>query len=146
MKILLWLPFLLAGWSCRVAQKGDKEIIMASLERTPCFGTCKAYRVAIYPDGQAVYEGKEHVARMGQHKAKLSKKELKELTALFEQYRIFNFKDTYESAMSDLPTTYLHYSHGGQTKDITDYDRAPRELRELEKAFDQLIESYEWKK
>src|SRR4051794_460293 len=102
MKILLWLSLLLAGSSCRVAHQGDKATILASLERTPCFGTCPAYRVAIYSDGQAIYEGKQHAARLGQYGVKLSKKQLKELTALFERYQIFNFKDTYESSMSDL--------------------------------------------
>ena len=35
------------------------------LERTLCYGTCPAYTVSAYADGRVVFEGREHVARVG---------------------------------------------------------------------------------
>ena len=37
-----------------------------TLERTPCFGTCPVYTVAISRSGEVTFDGKRHVAHTGQ--------------------------------------------------------------------------------
>jgi hypothetical protein len=36
-----------------------------TLERTPCFGTCPVYQVAISRSGMVRFVGKQHVTRQG---------------------------------------------------------------------------------
>jgi biotin carboxylase len=38
---------------------------VVTLERTVCYGTCPAYTVAAYADGRVVFDGRDHVARVG---------------------------------------------------------------------------------
>ena len=41
----------------------ERESITYSTD--PCFGTCPVYSVTVMPDGEGVFEGKQHVARIG---------------------------------------------------------------------------------
>lgn len=41
----------------------ERESITYSTD--PCFGTCPVYSVSVTPDGGGVFEGKQHVARIG---------------------------------------------------------------------------------
>ena len=44
-------------------REGDDVVI--TLERTPCFGTCPVYTLAVQGDGTVVYEGKDFVKTKG---------------------------------------------------------------------------------
>lgn len=41
----------------------ERESITYSTQ--PCFGTCPVYEVTVGPEGEGVFDGKQHVARMG---------------------------------------------------------------------------------
>ncbi|MEO6038174.1 MAG: DUF6438 domain-containing protein, partial [Saprospiraceae bacterium] len=42
-----------------------KRSVVASLRRTACFGSCPVFSVEIWSDGQVIWQGERHVARIG---------------------------------------------------------------------------------
>ena len=44
--------------------------LVASLQRSPCFGYCPTFKIELFSDGKAYYHGTGHVARMGNYTAK----------------------------------------------------------------------------
>ena len=58
--------------SCKSKEKMSQSnssvadtILLASIERTPCFGKCPTYKISIYQSGYVIYEGKQHVKNIG---------------------------------------------------------------------------------
>ncbi len=69
--------------------------------------------------------------------------------ALLEQFKnanFFAFEKAYRAAVSDLPTTYLFFSHEGKSKKIMDYYGAPESLKTLENLVADLVNELEWVK
>ena len=52
------------------AAKADS--LFFSIERTPCFGACRAYSIKIYRSGFATYEGRMNVDLMGTHSTRIA--------------------------------------------------------------------------
>ncbi|MBK8499497.1 MAG: hypothetical protein IPL52_11950 [Flavobacteriales bacterium] len=45
------------------------DSLFFTIERTPCFGTCKAYRIEVYRSGYATYNGRSNMEKQGPHSA-----------------------------------------------------------------------------
>src|SRR3954462_14336857 len=55
--------------------KGRAPVVTEiGLERTPCFGTCPAFRVVIKSDGSVRYNGGEHAKLVGERTGKVSQR------------------------------------------------------------------------
>ena len=165
-KILLALSIsiLLSLFSCKQIQKssktkqdkstsagnkkkaGKKEDIFAILERTPCFGTCPVYKLIIYPDGHAVYEGFQHVTHTGKYTTTFTKEELKAIADKAESINYFKLKNNYDSPVTDFPTTVTSLTINGKTKTISNRANAPAELREFEIYLEKLFKDKPLKK
>lgn len=130
---------------CATINQSDNSPLI-SLEKTRCFGTCPVYTLEIYEDGAAVLIGKENFDKIGEYRAALSKKQVKELVKEFRAKDFFGFEDNYTSSVSDLPTTYLSFTDKGKTKKITNYDQAPESLKELEAKVEAYIGILTWRK
>ncbi len=126
------IPILLIS-SC-ASQKGlTEEDLVISIEATPCMGDCPVYRAEIYSNGLVIYEGREHVERIGLYTGRLSRKELKQIRLAFDEAGFFSMEDEYVEPWTDLPTVWVYYSDGTRQKKIKDYSGAPEVLKELEK-------------
>jgi hypothetical protein len=98
---------------------GDFEI---SLERTPCFGFCPAYKVTIKNNGDVEFEGYSSVDSMGGHDYKISKDDVKKLKSTVESSKFFQLKNSYENFnVTDLPGSSISVTLGGRTKSIKMY-------------------------
>jgi hypothetical protein len=51
----------------RFGGPGKTDSLFFSMERTPCFGQCKAYRINVYRSGYATFEGRSNVELEGMH-------------------------------------------------------------------------------
>lgn len=145
MKIFFWLIVLgsLSVMSCESNNYADSVIEMNT---TPCFGACPVYDITIKGDGTVLYDGKQYAHREGKHTKQLTKVETKDLFDAFVAANFFEFEDKYTSNISDLSTTYISFTHDGQTKKIEDYYGAPDALDNLENKIIALAKSDGWEK
>jgi type IV pilus biogenesis protein CpaD/CtpE len=125
-----------------------------TLERTPCFGGCPVYRVAVSRSGAISYEGKAHVRRVGAATDQIQAERVEALLSELEAAGYFSFADHYTPAQptcgrysTDSPTAITTVRLNGRTKRIEhDYgcDAAPGALVALEQRIDEVLDSAQW--
>ena len=71
------------------ASVGEPMKLRVRLERTVCFGTCPAYAVVIDGAGRVEWTGIAHVAAMGRRTARISRRELEELSRRLDRAQFF---------------------------------------------------------
>ena len=124
---------------------GGEQISEMTLERTPCFGTCPAYRVTLRRDGTATYVGLEYVERKGTYSGKFYGFE--RLAQLIEARGFFDLKDNYAINATDLPSTITSVVRAGRRKTVNNYGGAgPLELWGIEEAIDGVVSNTKWQK
>lgn len=129
-------------------QRGTSELL-AAIRRTPCFGLCPAYSVAIYRDGVVEYRGRGNVRTLDTVLGQLSVDRLRALEEQFARADFLTLRKRYvETDCMGLPTVYVWYRPlGGATKSVAHYlgDRsAPNALVVLEQAIDAAVGSEHW--
>ena len=126
-----------------------------TLERTPCFGTCPVYTVAISRSGEVTFDGKRHVrpGRPGDGDDTAGER-VDSLLAELEAAGYFELADAYVMDApacgmyaTDLPTVITSAVRDGETKTIR-HDRgcsaAPSELSQLEQRIDEVAGTGRW--
>ncbi|HEV8176921.1 MAG TPA: DUF6438 domain-containing protein [Gemmatimonadales bacterium] len=125
-----------------------------SLQRTPCFGSCPVYTIAVSPSGLVTYEGRAHVQVLGTAAGQIRKQRVDELLTEIERAGYFHFASRYAVSeppcgryVTDLPTVISTASLEGRTKRI-EHDHgcgaAPGALALLEKRIDEVLGSDRW--
>ena len=132
------LVFILLFSSCFNLTK-QKELqspkIIISLEKTACFGRCPVFKVIIYDNGEALYNGQKFVKKVGEHDLKVSKREIDKILSKAKKIGFNNLKNEYSERITDLPTTYIMINN----KKIKDYYGAPSKLKDLEKMIENIV-------
>ncbi len=107
--------------------QGAAADTVVTLERTPCFGTCPSYTLAILSDGTVRYYGRRFVAVEGEATARIPTDSLRALVARFEAAGYFDLQSHYvsgdacETQMSDMPTVRTSLHVEGRAKTVTHY-------------------------
>ena len=121
--------------------------VLATLQRTGCYGPCPAYRLTVHENGVVVFERRTDEAggRKGepQRGRRLSGSELAELARAFERARFGSLSDYDTPECTDFQTVTV----GWRGHTVTHYwgDRsAPEGLFELEAAFDRIVDTRRW--
>jgi hypothetical protein len=125
-----------------------------TLERTPCFGTCPVYTVAISRSGAVRFTGKHHVTQTGQATDTIPPARVESLLAELDSAGYFGFADNYVMDSpacgmyaTDSPTIITSVTRASKTKTIR-HDRgcsaAPPELSQLEQRIDEVAETGKW--
>ena len=127
---------------------------VVTLERTPCFGTCPVYQVAISRSGAVRFVGKNHVTQQGEATAEIPAARVDSLLRELEAGGYFEFADAYVmdspacgQYATDSPTVITSATTGGRTKTIRhDYgcNAAPPELGRLERLIDETAGTSRW--
>ena len=132
------LVFILFFSSCFNLAK-QKELqspkIIISLEKTACFGRCPVFKIIIYNNGEALYNGLKFVKKVGEHDLKVSKREIDKILSKAKKIGFNNLKNEYSERITDLPTTYIMINN----KKIKDYYGAPSKLKDLEKMIENIV-------
>jgi hypothetical protein len=122
--------------------------LAVTLERTICYGTCPAYRLAIYRDGVVQFTGEQYVEVSGTALGHVTQADLAALDRAFADARYFELADRYTSYdATDAPSTTTSYQLGARAKQIEHYhgdEHAPAALGELENAIDRIVGSERW--
>ncbi len=122
----------------------NNDTLFASIERTPCYGTCPQYSIKIYKSGLVIYEGKRFVNKEGKHKAFLSNNKLLEIDKYAIELGYYELKDRYEDNVTDLPSCTTRLNGSKADKSVFHYGTAPEALVKFEKYLDGLFAKKEW--
>jgi hypothetical protein len=140
----LLFSFFLSG--CSVLGHSGNEIPLFYLEKSACYGQCPVYKAEIYKSGNISFQGISNTKVKGHYCANIDKKNLEKLIEAFIQYNYLSFEDTYLSHAKDLPTTITGFNYQGRQKRVLDYDKAPAELKQLEKMLETLVDTTKWER
>ena len=138
----------LAHADSSVPEKGAVAPVLASLQRSACYGRCPIYKVTVLRDGTVLWEGERFVKVTGKATAKLSAAALADLAKAFARADFFALQDKYESYdVTDHPSAITIFDDGKRKKTIRHYhgDRsAPKVLDELEERIDEVVGAARW--
>lgn len=125
-----------------------------TLERTPCFGGCPVYTVAVSPSGEVSYEGKASVRLLGRASGKIPAQQVDALLGELEKAGYFSMANRYAASeptcgrySTDSPSAITTVTSRGRTKRIEhDYGcgSAPGALVVLERRIDEILGSGRW--
>jgi hypothetical protein len=124
--------------------------VLASLERTVCFGTCPAYSVVVYTDGRVVWTGHRFVKVKGGATETLSASELEALKAAFAEANYFDLNGNYACrGYTDAPSAVTTFNDGKRQKRIAHYygcrsAKGVDALTNLESKFDEIVKTSQW--
>lgn len=120
------------------------DSLFFSFERTPCFGQCPAFRVNIFRDGTASYEGASNVERIGRYTGRFGMADLEALLKEAEGIDFFAMDDSYDGPVTDLPAMHLHLVSGARNKRIMARYKVPPALKEFGKYVDEMVRKASW--
>ena len=123
--------------------------LQVSLQRSPCFGYCATFKIELFADGTARYNGFAHVKRLGDYIAKADAAFMKRIAdkALSIKYlSLLNKYPVGDIAIADVPTTTTYVRIGSDGKRIINNYDPPKELREFEQWLETEFETLNWQK
>lgn len=126
----------------------NKRVKLASFRRTPCFGSCPAYSVEVWSDGQVTWNGEQHVTRLGAYTAQAPAGWIKDLLRKGELTGFFKLGSYYPTngrPVPDVPQTIIMLRQGMQEHQVTDSADAPLELQQFERYWQEKLEMLSWK-
>ncbi len=123
--------------------------VMATIERTACYGWCPIYKLTVYRDGVVEYSGDKFVKTTGKATGHLDPTTLAALDALFQENGYLGLRDAYEEyMMTDMPSVFTSYAPpDGKPKTIKHYlgdSSAPESLGKIEDGIDRIVKIEQW--
>ncbi|HET7542549.1 MAG TPA: DUF6438 domain-containing protein [Polyangiaceae bacterium] len=118
--------------------------VVATLERTGCYGECPVYRLTVNSDGSVVYVGTRWVKVLGRQVYKLSDAQMAELQAAFERANFSQLRDYDKVESTDDDWAHISFRRAGGLKRVRHYhgdNAAPPALSALEDDFDRITDS-----
>lgn len=149
MKNLFSFFFFLVTAVSSFAQHIDESLLVASLERTTCYGKCPYYEVKVYSNGMVTYKGSKNVEYLGLHKGILSQQQIRQLLDKAKSVGYLHLENKYPIkglGIIDFPVCITSVVEEGSKKMVYNRNDAPQRLVEYQDFFDELIEDIEWKK
>ena len=146
--LILIASVLMASKCKRDGGETDSKLTTDSsitIKKTGCFGTCPTYTFTIDGTGKSTYKGDRFVLVSGEKEKQFSAEETNSLFAAFAESDYWSYEDKYsDDRIADLPSTYLTYTHGGQTKEIRLEYEFPEKLEQLAKMTENYANSEYW--
>lgn len=127
----------------------ERAFVVASIERTGCYGKCPNYKAKIFSNGLVLYEGKSHVQKEGIYEAYIIQNQVDSLIAQADSIRFFDLSAAYPAngiEIYDLPNTNTFIKSEDYEKTITNNHNAPKALRSYETYFERILEQLDWKR
>jgi len=120
------------------------DSLFLTFERTPCFGKCPAFRVKLYRNGHASYEGIQFAEHMGMHIGKVDPSTVLAIHAEAQKFDFFNLESKYDGPVTDLPSMIFQMSANAKTHKILARYKVPAELKAYGKYLDQVFDGIRW--
>ena len=120
------------------------KTLLATLERTGCYGECPIYRLTVSTDGNVVYVGTRWVKVLGRREYQLSPAQLSDLESAFERVNFMALRDYDRVESTDDDWAHVSFQRGGKIKRVRHYhgdNAAPAALSALEDELDRVTDS-----
>jgi len=124
---------------------GTADSLVISLQRTPCFGTCKAYTINVYRSGYATFYGHSNVQLEGLNQAWIGLDIVHRILADAEQSGFYQFQDKYDSQATDLPSSILRMVANGKDQRVVARVGTPASFKQLFGRVEELLFPVAWK-
>lgn len=119
--------------------------IRIRLVRHGCYGSCAQYSVTVFGNGRVLYEGTEFVRVKGRARAIIADKAVDDLIRRVNDIHFFSFQaEKSQRCVTDGPTASITVSEPVREKQIDDECVESKELEELEKAVDDVVDIQQW--
>ena len=122
---------------------GGDDVFFA-MERTPCYGTCPAYKLIIRPDGSATYEGRRFAPREGRYTGQVDQATMDALKREVEAVDFYALKDVYDQPVTDLPSLIMRLRTDGHDKQVLGRVGAPRPFKDMAIRVEALLANVVW--
>ncbi|MBI5631563.1 MAG: hypothetical protein HY921_11850 [Elusimicrobia bacterium] len=130
--------------------EGPVRDVEIKFSRTPCFGACPVYSIAIAGNGAVSYLGEGHVAVKGPASGRLSPDQVRRLLKALDEARFFSLQNEYTHIqITDAPGTVIEVISKARSKKVIHNQgdlSAPPALERLEDAIDEIVGSQKWVK
>jgi len=123
-----------------------KPVLLASIERTACYGRCPMYKITYMDNGQVIYIGRRFVEKVGTYTTLLNEEEINSIKEMAEDFGYFDLDSLYPTSISDFPSCITEVSFNGKRKRVIDRHDPPRSLKTFEKFLDSLVEEKKFRK
>ncbi len=137
-------PATAEGLSLSFGGPEKADSLFLSLERTPCFGTCKAYRIEVYRSGYATYNGRSNTEKLGMHSTRVGADAMEAIVAKAEEVGFFTMQDKYDAEVTDLPSTFLRIVANGKDKKVMGRVGQPNGFKHLVTLAEEQLLSLPW--
>jgi hypothetical protein len=121
------------------------DSLFFSLERTVCFGACKAYRIEVFRGGHATYDGRANVEKIGLFTGRVGRDTLDLLLEEAKRINFFDLQDRYDSEVTDLPSTIVRVVAMGRDKKVVGRTGYPEKFRAFVEYAEELLLPMPWK-
>ncbi len=129
----------------RFGGAGVADSLFYTLEKTPCFGTCKSYRINVYKSGYATFEGRSNVEKIGMHYGRVGKDSLETLMKSAEDMGFYKLNDKYDNNATDLPSSIIRIIGMGKDKKVIGRAGTPASFTSLVAKAEGLLYPIAWK-
>ena len=126
------------------AIRSASDSVYFSMQRTACFGTCPSYTLTILENGTAYYEGGRYAAREGSYVGKVGAETMEKLWQMAETADFFSMEDTYDSKVTDLPSTIIRVHAKGRDKRVLARQGTPMAFKNFAEGAEELLAPVEW--
>ena len=120
------------------------DSVYFSLERTACFGSCPTYKVTIYQDGNAVYEGRRFAVREGRYVGQVDAATMKQLYDAADGVGFFGMDEKYDRPVTDLPSVIIRVHANGKDKQVVGRVGPPQGFKDLAQEAERILDGVEW--
>jgi len=114
------------------APDDGSDLPLIELQTGACFGFCPIYTLMVYPNGHAVYMGKQFVEREGEFSFQLTPAELKSLKKSVVDANLWQYPERIPSQIADAPGATLRVFNEDGPKSVSGSIDRPKPLLELE--------------
>lgn len=126
--------------------KQTEPQLLASIERTPCYGRCPIYKATFMDNGEVKYVGKHFVEKIGTYKTLISAEEVLEIKNKIAEYKYFKLDSLYPTLVTDFPSSITEVTLNGERKKVVNRSTPPPNLKAFEQFLDGLLEGKELEK
>ncbi len=128
------------------ADKLGGDSVFFSLERTPCFGTCPTFKITIFQDGSAMYEGRRFAPREGRYTGRVDAATMKALKEEAEARGFYAMDDVYDKPVTDLPSVIIRMNADGKDKQVIGRVGPPQAFKNFTQRAEEILDKIEWTK
>ncbi|MGB0917005.1 MAG: DUF6438 domain-containing protein [Flavobacteriales bacterium] len=117
--------------------------LLASIQRTACYGQCPMYKATFLDNGEVKYVGKRFVENIGTYTALIPAEKVQQIKDMAREYKYFELDSLYPTPISDFPSCLTEVRLNGISKRVVNRRSPPENLRDFEKYLDGILKEVE---